>query len=122
MPLTLFGVNGYPHDVLVTKANVPLEQCAFLLDFTRPLEKLRWLGAYNRRVGVPVALLVPVVHLSEETGQFIVGVHRSDPYFKDIPKLWNKHRGHPRTRTIVAAEGLQLAADFAVHFPEDLPK
>lgn len=114
MSLTLFGINGYPHDFLVTKANVSLEQCVFLLDFTRPLEKVR-------RFGLTVGLLVPVAHISEKTGGYVIAVHRSDPYFRDIPKLWAAHQGHASGKTIVPTENLKLVADFATHFREDLP-
>jgi hypothetical protein len=45
--LTLFGFHGRPHDFAVTKADLPLEECVFLLDFSRPLGKHRWFGKYN---------------------------------------------------------------------------
>ena len=62
MALTLFGFHNHPQDFAVTNIEAPLEQCVFLLDFSRPLERLRWLLAVNKWVGVIAALLVLVVH------------------------------------------------------------
>ena len=119
MALTLFGFNDRLEDFAVTKAGLPLEECAFLLDFSRPLEKLRWFGVRNRWVGFTLGLLVPVVHQSEEKGRYIVGVQRGQQYFADIPKLWRKHRGAQRTITSQPINGLEIIAAFARHFPED---
>jgi len=41
MALRLFGFQGHPHDFAATKAGLPLEDCVFLLDFSRPLGRLR---------------------------------------------------------------------------------
>lgn len=60
MTIQIFGFHGHPHDFAVTKANVTQEDCVFLLDFSRPLERLRWLGKYNTWVGITVGLFVPV--------------------------------------------------------------
>jgi hypothetical protein len=119
MPLTLFGFYGRPHDFAVTKAGVPLEECVFLLDFSRPLKRIRWLGTTNRWVGVTVGLLVPVVHEEEGKGGFMIGVHRGQPYFVDIPKLWREHYGAVPVRKSEPSDLLKIIGDFANHFPED---
>jgi hypothetical protein len=119
MALTLFGFHDRPDDFAVTKAGLPLEECVFLLDFSRPLERLRWLGVANRWLGFTLGLLVPVVHESEEKGGYIISVQRGQPYFADIPKLWRKHRGTRRTLRSQPVGGLDIIAAFARHFPED---
>ena len=119
MALQLFGFHGRPHDFAVTKADVPLEDCVFLLDFSRPLGKRRWLGVLNKWVGFTVGLLVPVVHQAEQSGGYVFSVRRGEPYFVDIPDLWKKHYGLKRTQVATPAGGLDIIADFARHFPED---
>jgi hypothetical protein len=120
MALTLYGFNNRPHDFAVTKADAPLEDCVFLLDFTRPLEKIHWLGVSNRWFGLTVGLLIPVVHQGEEKGGFVIGIHRGQPYFTDFPKLWRKHRSTERTiKSKPVVSELDIIADFSRHFPED---
>jgi hypothetical protein len=119
MPITLFGLNDRPHEVGVSKTCDAPGECAFLLDFSRPLEKIRWLGIRNRAVGPTVALLVPVVHAGEKAGSFVFGVSRGELYFEDIPNLWRKHQTFPRVLNGEELDGLQIAADFGRHFPED---
>jgi len=119
MALRLFGFHDHPHDFAVTKADVPLENCVFLLDFSRPLEKVRWFGKLNRWLGITVGLLVPVVHQSEQSGEYLIGVFRGEPYFFEIQELWKRHRGSARTFAAPPVGGLEIVADFATHFPED---
>ena len=119
MPLQLFGFRDRPHDFAATKAALPLDECAFLLDFTRPLERVRWLGVVNGWIGPVVALNVPVVHESEETGTYLIHVRRGEPYFADLPALWQKHAGTRRTIKAEPIGGIALVADFARHFPAD---
>jgi len=119
MALTLYGFRDRPHDFAVTKADTVLEDCAFLLDFTRRLERVRWLGVTNRWLGITVGLLVPVVHQGEENGGYVIGVARGQPYFEDIPKLWRKHYGQRRSIRSEPIDGLQIIADFGKHFPAD---
>lgn len=119
MALQLFRFHGRPHDFAVTKANVPLEDCVFLLDFSRPLGRLRWLGTVNKWVGITVGLLVPVVHHAEQAGGYIISVHRGEPYFSEISNLWKEHYGSKRTLVATPIGGLDIIADFANHFPED---
>jgi hypothetical protein len=119
VPLTIYSINGYPHDFLVTKADSALEHCAFLLDFDRKLERVRWLFGTNGWIGFTVGLIVPVIHLSQRNCEFLIGVRRGEPYFVDIPKLWKQHSGARSARTITEADGLEVVADFGKHFPSD---
>lgn len=119
MALTLFGFHDRPHDFAATKVGAGLEDCAFLLDFTRPLERLRWFGVANRWLGPTVGLLVPVVHQGQKKGEFVIDVQRGQPYFEDIPKLWRQHYGTARPMKSEPVDGLEVVADFGRHFPED---
>jgi len=119
MSLTLFGFNDRPHDFAATKAGAALEDCAFLLDFTRPLERIRWFGITNRWLGITVGLFVPVVHKGQDKGGLVFGIRRGQPYFEDIPKLWREHSGTRRKIRSEAVDGLEIIADFGRHFPED---
>jgi len=119
MSLTLFAFHDRPHDFAVTKAGAALEDCAFLLDFTRPLERIRWLGITNRWLGIAVGLLVPVVHQGQDKGEFVISVRRGQPYFEDILKLWREHSGARRTIRSEPVDGLDIVADFGRHFPQD---
>jgi hypothetical protein len=121
MALTLFAFPGRPNDFAATKkAGVPAEECAFLLDFSRPLQRLRSLfGTRTKWAGITGGLLVPVVHLGQQSGEFVIGVSRGEPYFTDIQKLWKIHRGSRRTLVTPSVGGLSIVADFGRHFPED---
>ncbi len=119
MALTLFGFHDRPHDIVATKVGASLGECVFLLDFARPLERIRWLGVTNRWLGITVGLLVPVVHQGQDKSEFIIGVHRGQPYFTNIPKLWREHYGATRTIKSPPVGGLEIVADFGTHFPED---
>lgn len=119
MPLNLFCFPDTPHDVGVSKTSAEQSECSFLLDFARPVERIRWFGIRNAVFGPSVALLVPVVHVGEKAGCYVVGVSRSEPYFEDIPKLWRKRQAAPRALSAYPVDGLQVVADFARHFPED---
>ncbi|NOU12148.1 MAG: hypothetical protein HOO98_19340 [Nitrospira sp.] len=119
MPLTIYGIHDYPHDFSVTKVGAPLEQCTFLLDFSRKLKRIRWLFGRNNWIGPTVGLIVPVVHLSERQGGFVIAVSRGELYFADIPKLWKQHTGTSSARVITEADGLEIVADFGRHFPND---
>ena len=87
--------------------------------FSRPLEHLRWFGVQNRWVGFTVALFVPVVHQGEHSGGYVIGVHRSDPYFADLRALWKAHYPSKRTLPATVADGLKIVADFSTQFPDD---
>src|SRR4051812_8261571 len=105
MALTIFGFRDRPHDFAVTKAGAELGDCAFVLDFSRPLKRIRWLGVTNRWVGITVSLSVPVIHQGEDRGGYVVSLHRSEPYFADIPKLWRDHYGTRRSIRTDPADG-----------------
>jgi len=127
MALTIYALRDYPNDFPVTKIDVPWEDCAFFLDFSRPLERLRWLGVLNKWVGITTWLLVPIIHSSEEVPSgLVIGVGAADPYFKDVQKLWKKHYGsnYGARRGLVTELSeqwgtLQIIADFGRHFPVD---
>ena len=122
MALTLCTYDDYANAVGVTKADVQGGGSDFMLDFSRRLHKVKWLGFANRWVGVIAALEVPVVHLSETHGEFAVTVPRGDPRFKDIQTLWRKHFGTTRTLELPPIGELEVIADFAKHFHEDCPR
>jgi len=115
----MFAFRDRSHDFAATKANVPLAECKFLLDFNRPLQRLHWLDGINKWVGPVVGLLVPVVHQSEQAGGYLISVHRGEPYYADIPTLWKSHAGAKRTLFAPSVDGLEVVADFGRHFPED---
>jgi len=117
--LQLFSFRDRPNDFAATKSGLPLEQCVFLLDFSRPLQRLRWFGTTNKWIGPTYGLLVPVVHVSEQAGTFCFGVSSGEPYFADIPRLWKRHAGTRRTIYDPPTEGFELIADFATHFAAD---
>lgn len=119
MSLTLYGFHDRPNDFAVTKVGAVLEDCEFLLDFTRPLEKIHWFGIRNRWFGSTVGLLVPVVHQGEDKGGYVIGLSRGELYFIDIPKIWQKHSGSYRSIKSQPVDPLRIIADFAKHFPED---
>jgi len=119
MTIQLFGYPGFPNDIGITKIDVPPNECAFFLDFQRPLKKIRWLGVLNHWVGSTVSLVVPVAHASALTGGYVVSVSRGDPYFMDIQQLWKKHRGSKRKMISDTQDGLRVIADFGTHFPEN---
>ena len=119
MTLQIFGFHSQPSAFAVTKANFPLQDCVFLLDFSRPLERHRWFGVHNKWIGVTVALLVPVVHQAEKSGGYLFGMQRGDPYFLDIQQLWRRHRGARRTIVAPHVDPSRIIGDFATHFPED---
>jgi hypothetical protein len=119
VPLTLFGFPDRPHDIGVSKTCDDPAECVFLLDFSRPVERIRWLGIRNRVFGATAAFLIPVVHVGEKAGGFVFGVNRGEPYFEDIPNLWRQHQAFPRVPPGEALDGLKIVADFGRHFPGD---
>jgi hypothetical protein len=119
MSLTLFGFRERPHDFAATKTGATLEECTFLLDFKRPLERIRWFVVRNRWVGITVGLHVPVVHLGEIDGGYVIRLKRGEPYFEAIPMLWNRHYGTARTTRSETVGPLEIVADFGRHFTED---
>lgn len=118
MATQLLQFNEYPNDIAVTKTEFVLDG-VFFLDFSRPLERLRWFGILNRWFGFTSALFVPVVHQGEHHGGYVVGVHRSDPYFKNVLELWRARYPSKRNPPEMGADGLKIIADFAIQFPSD---
>lgn len=118
MSLQIFGYHADPSSFAVTKAEVGLKDCAFLLDFARPLEKVRWFGVNNKWIGITVALYVPIVHHGEKSGGFRFLIMAREPYFADIKGLWRKHRGSRPTMVTQSVDPGKIIADFAAHFPD----
>jgi hypothetical protein len=115
MALCIFAFHDRPQDFAITRANVPVRECPFLLDFGRPLIRVKLL-----RVGPVRCLLVPVAHQGEHIGGYTIVVKRGEPHFEDIPTLWELYAARPRTAVAgPGAEGLEVLADFAKHFPTD---
>jgi len=104
------------NEIVVTNTIHSVEELdpnrVYLLDFSRPLKKKR------SRFGLAVeALFVPVIHQGEERGEFIIGCHADDLYFKDIQKFWKKYYPSTKKHRLSDAGGLERIADFATHFP-----
>lgn len=114
MPLQLIRLESHPHEFAATKVGSVVPDGAFFLDFSRPLERQRWLG-----IGPTLGLFVPVVHQGEQTGGYVVSVRRGAAYFADIQKLWRQRHPSARLVPLMSADGLQIIADFAAQFPED---
>lgn len=119
MPLLLLQLGAHPDEIAATKRDTCVEDGAFFLDFSRPLGRLRWLGAWNRRVGVTMSLLVPVVHQGERTGARTIAVDRGDPYFAELQRLWKERFPRRRAPSSPGAPAAKVDADFAAQFPDD---
>lgn len=119
MPLTIYGFRDRPHDFAATKIGASLDECSYILDFTRPLKMTRWFGVVNQWLGWPIAMLVPVVHIGEEVGAYVISVRRGQPYFVDLLRLWREHEGKARGMRSGPVDGVRRAGEFAMHFPED---
>lgn len=119
MPLTLYRLHNRPDDYAVSKTGRFTEEGPYFLDFSRPLEKLRWLGIKNRKVGFTYGLLVPVIHAGADEGEFVVSVHSSEPYFPDIQRLWKERYPSNMPATKKPVDGITRIGEFAIHFPED---
>jgi hypothetical protein len=119
MALQLIKLHAHPHETAVTKIGSVVADGAFFLDFSRPLKRIRWLGVQNSWFGFTVLLLAPVVHQSEQIGGYVIGAHRSDPYFADLQALWKANYPSKRTPPTAVADNLKIVADFATQFPED---
>lgn len=118
MATLLFQVSENPIDIAITKTEF-ISGGLYFLDFSRPLERFRWFGVLNRWFGFTDTLIVPVVHQGESNGVFVVGVHRSDPYFKNVIALWKEYYPSKRNSPEIEADVLERIADFARQFPSD---
>jgi len=115
MALRIFAFRDRPQNFAITRADVPLSECPFRLDFSRPLVHVRML-----RFGPVRSLLVPVAHQREHVGGYTIAVKRGEPHFVDISKLWELYAAMPLTAVPSATvEGLNVLSDFAKHFPTD---
>lgn|ERR1017187_6801571 len=120
MALTIFGLQGRPHDFAVSRTAESADTCAFLLDFSRPIVRFKQLfGKPVKHLGIVTYLHVPVVYIAEDFGGFVIGISRGEPYFKDFQDLWRKHQGNARTTRLPPQGGIATVAAFATHFPED---
>jgi hypothetical protein len=117
VPLTIYAFHEHPKAFPVTKVGAPIGECPFILDFSRPLSKHRWLGVRNRWVGFVTAFGVPIVHIGQEKGELEMLVLRADPYFKDVKNLWRAHFPSRYAPPQQVADGLDVVADFGRHFP-----
>ena len=111
MALRLFGLPDYPNQIAASNIDSFVSGGTFFLDFSRPLE-------HRRRLGFPVAVFAPVVHEGEHIGGFVVGVHRSEPYFAQLRALWKERYPSKRNPPTTEADGLKVIADFATQFPD----
>ncbi len=105
---------SYPGEFVVTKSGRLLEGSLFFLDLSRPLERLR-----RYRIGPTIALLVPVVHESETSGGYVIGVDKASPYFSEIEMVWKTHFPRRWIPPNAGELGLHVIASFGLHFPED---
>jgi hypothetical protein len=118
MSLTLIAFDDQPNRFAATKVGNTVQDGQFFLDFTRKLEVIRWFGIRNRYIGFATGLFVPVVHVAEKSGGYVIAVSVGESYFQDIRRLWKTH--FPSIPAIVSqeADGLKIASDFATQFPE----
>lgn len=122
MPINLFVLNAYPDRIAVSMTASTIEaltpESTFFLDFSRPIIVHRWFGVRNNWIGIAGVVTVPVIHQGEENGGYVVTVGRSDPYFNDLRKLWKARYPSKVQPPTHKATGLQIVADFAIHFPD----
>ena len=119
MALTLVAFDDPPSRFAATKVGATVQDGRFFLDFTRKIDVIRWFGVRNVYIGPAVGLIVPVVHEAEKLGGLMISVNVSDPYFRDIRKLWGTHFPSHPVAVPQEADGLKIIADFATQFPED---
>ena len=125
VPLTVYGFVNNPSIFAITKSDAPCDDCVFFLDFIRPLDKRRWCGLQshgflNKWIGPVVGLGVPVRHVGEEKGGYLISVHVSDPYFADVVKWWKLYfNKRPAAHFAEPTGSLEIIADFYEHFPSD---
>ncbi|TXC62073.1 hypothetical protein FSC37_23135 [Piscinibacter aquaticus] len=119
MALLLLQLGAHPDEIAATQRGDCIDGGAFFLDFSRPLEKLRWFGAWNRRLGFTMSLIVPVIHQAESAGLRTIAVDRGDSYFAELQRLWRQRFPVARPAPVSQASGAQIAADFAAQFPHD---
>jgi len=119
MTVHLFELDNHPNQIAVSKIDSFVVDGAFFLDFSRPIKVRRWFGVPNHWFGFTVGLLVPVIHQGEQHGEYVIGVHRSDPRFADLRVLWKAHYPLSKTPPTIVADGIKIITDFATQFPND---
>jgi hypothetical protein len=119
MPLLLLQLADHPDEIAATKVDHCLPDGAFFLDFSRPLERQRFCGVWNRWLGTTMALVVPLIHQAEAVGRSRIAVERVDPYFKELQRLWQERHPSKRGAPPQVAERKRIEADFAAQFPDD---
>lgn len=124
MTLHLFQIEEHPERIAVSKISSYVPDGAFFLDFSRPLKFLRWFGfgefgVHINRFGFVEGILVPVIHQGEDKGGYIISVHRSDPSFSTIRKLWKARYPSGNRTPDTKRDGLHIVSDFATQFPSD---
>ena len=119
MALLLLQLGAHPNEIAATRQAACVEEGAFFLDFSRPLGRLRWLGGWNRWLGLTMSLVVPVVHEREAGGWRTIAVDRWDPYFAELQRLWKERYPLARPTPTSLAPATRIAEDYARQFPHD---
>lgn len=121
MTVRLFELAEHPNRIAICKTDNYQTDGVFFLNFNKPLETIRWFGIYNKYIGYPMALFVPIIHQNQNDNDdtFVVGLDRHDSSFDLIRNLWKKHykTSNPIYKNELA--GLEIIADFATQFPND---
>ena len=84
------------------------------LDFSRPLGRLRWCGAWNRWLGLTMSLRVPVIHEGEHAGRRVITIDRGDPYFAELQRLWKARHPAVRPAPPRLVDATRIDADFDI--------
>jgi hypothetical protein len=117
MPLLLIQLAAHPDEIAATFTEACLPNGAFFLDFSRPLARQRFCGVWNARVGITMALVVPVVHQGQAQGRLVIVVDRGDPYCKELQRLWQERYPTARGNPGSLAASSQVMVDFETQFP-----
>lgn len=119
----LYTVPDFPDEVGVSKVDPPVEDGAFLLDFSTPLRLTRsFFGKRNPRIGAAVDLQVPILHQGQrvsDQNRFMIRVDSRDPRFSQIRALWKKRYPASLTPKASAVSGIKVLVDFYTQFPDD---
>lgn len=121
MTIRLFELAEHPNRIAVSKTDNYQIGGVFFLNFNKPLETIRWFGTYNKFIGYPMALLVPIIHQNQNDNDetFVVGLDRHDSTFNLIRSLWKANYKTANPIRINVNDGLQIIKDFASQFPND---